>query len=139
MDNAISPKYQMKLVNEVEQALWNEFSESKYFNVEKYLEKWQEWDDRYDGSYHIGWSPDFVIEKNQNGNIDLKSTLHNISKVDSKILLKIAIELGVNTPDFIPSIPTFKNSLKSDYKTKFPKPQIEIDEKKTVEDDDLSF
>jgi len=48
MNNLISPKYQMKLVNDVEQALWNEFSEAKYYNVEKYIEKWQLWEDRYD-------------------------------------------------------------------------------------------
>jgi hypothetical protein len=34
-------------------------------------------------------------------------------------LLKIAIELGVDTPDFIPSIPTFKNELKADFKTAY--------------------
>jgi hypothetical protein len=34
-------------------------------------------------------------------------------------LLKIAIDLGVDTPDFIPSIPTFKNQLKSDYKNAY--------------------
>ena len=34
-------------------------------------------------------------------------------------LLKVAIDLGVDTPDFIPSIPTFKNELKSDYKTAY--------------------
>lgn len=29
----------------------------------------------------------------------------------------MAIDLGVETPDFIPSIPTFKNELKSSYET----------------------
>ncbi|WP_025998759.1 abortive infection family protein, partial [Streptococcus mutans] len=31
-------------------------------------------------------------------------------------LLKMAIDLGIETPDFIPSIPTFRNELKADYK-----------------------
>ena len=35
------------------------------------------------------------------------------------ILLKVAIDLGVDTPDFIPSIPTFKNELKTEYKTAY--------------------
>lgn len=34
-------------------------------------------------------------------------------------LLKVAIDMGVDTPDFIPSIPTFKNELKSDFKTAY--------------------
>lgn len=34
-------------------------------------------------------------------------------------LLKIAIDLGVDTPYFIPSIPIFKNELKADYKTAY--------------------
>ena len=29
----------------------------------------------------------------------------------------MAIDLGVETPDFIPSIPVFKNELKSDFET----------------------
>jgi hypothetical protein len=35
------------------------------------------------------------------------------------MILKVAIDLGVETPDFIPSIPTFKNELKSHYKTAY--------------------
>lgn len=45
--------------------------------------------------------------------IDLKKTLHQI---DGETLLKIAIDLGLDTPDFIPSIPMFKNELKSSLK-----------------------
>jgi hypothetical protein len=51
-----------------------------------------------------------------NGGIDLTQTLHNI---DGETLLKIAIDLGVDTPDFIPAIPTFKNEIKADYKTAY--------------------
>ena len=39
--------------------------------------------------------------------------------MDGETLLKVAIDLGVETPDFIPSIPTFKNELKSEYKTAY--------------------
>ena len=34
-------------------------------------------------------------------------------------LLKVAIDLWVDTPDFIPSIPTFRNELKAEYKTAY--------------------
>jgi hypothetical protein len=110
----------MKLIEDVEQALWREFPTSKYFNIEKYVEKWQQWENRCDGSYNIGWAPHFAITKKTDGNIDLKSTLHSISGCDGGItLLKMAIDLGVDTPDFIPSIPTFKNAIKSDYRTAY--------------------
>lgn len=117
MIELISPKYQMKLVEDVENALWDMFSTSKYYNVEKYIEKWQEYEDRHsDTGFHIGWTPQFEIKKQDGNNIDLKSTLHSI---DGETLLKIAIDIGVNTPDFIPSIATFKNELKSSYKTAY--------------------
>lgn len=117
MNSLISPKYQMKLVSDVENALWNYFEVSKYYNVEKYIEKWQIYEDRTtDTGFNLGWSPQFELIKQENGNIDLKSTLHNI---DGETLLKIAIDLGVDTPDFIPSIPEFKNTLKTDYSTAY--------------------
>lgn len=118
MEGLISPKYQMKLVEDVENALWDMFTTAKYYNVEKYLEKWQVYEDRYNETgYHIGWSPQFEIKKQKEGGaIDLKSTLHSI---DGETLLRIAIELGVDTPDFIPSIPTFKNIIKADYRTAY--------------------
>ncbi len=108
----------MKLVEDVENALWDMFTTSKYYNVERYIEKWQVYEDRYtDTGYHIGWSPQFEIKKQKDGgSIDLKSTLHSLN---GETLLKIAIDLGVDTPDFIPSIPSFKNALKSDYKTAY--------------------
>ncbi len=36
MNELISPKYQMKLVESVGNALWEEFKTSKYYNIEKY-------------------------------------------------------------------------------------------------------
>lgn len=38
-------------------------------------------------------------------------------KIDGETLLKIAVDLGVETPDFIPSIPVFRNEIKSNYPT----------------------
>jgi len=129
MNELISPKYQMRLIENIEKALWAEFQESKYYNVEKYIAKWQIWDERWDNGYHVGLAPQFSIARNEQEKIDLKSTLHNI---DGETLLKIAIDLGVDTPDFIPSIPTFKNELKSNYITAYDTfvkayKQIEID------------
>ncbi len=118
MEDLISPKYQMKLVEDVENALWDMFSTNKYYNVEKYIEKWQVLGDNSTNTgFYIGLTPQFQIVRKEDGNaIDLKSTLHGI---DGGTLLKIAIDLGVDTPDFIPTISTFKNVLKSDYKTAY--------------------
>jgi hypothetical protein len=113
MDDLISPKYQMQLVNSVEKAIWDEYK--SYKQVRLYIDKW------YKNNYEpYGFNNDFwenfkIVEK-PNKEIDLTLTLHSMSGTD---LLKIAIDLGVDTPDFIPSIPTFRNELKSDYKTAY--------------------
>ncbi|WP_452225815.1 abortive infection family protein [Lacinutrix cladophorae] len=107
MNELISPKYQMKLTAEVEKAIWEEYS--TYKNVRNYIGKWHEYDER---NY---WENFNLIEKDDK-NIDLNATLHSMP---GEILLKIAIDLGVDTPDFIPSIPTFKNELKAEFKTAY--------------------
>lgn len=33
-----------------------------------------------------------------------------------ELLLKVAIDMGIETPDYIPSIPTFRNKIKENYK-----------------------
>jgi Abortive infection C-terminus len=110
MENNISPKYLMQLISEIEEKLWNMFPSSKYKNVEFYINKWHETHGEEFDSY---WE-NFYIAIKEDKNIDLLSTLHNI---DEEILLKIAIDLGVETPDFIPSIPTFRNEIKANYET----------------------
>ena len=106
MTEHISPKYLMKLINEVEQAVWSEFS--SYKNVAYYITKWHRTDD-------FNWE-NFHIATKQNGDIDLQRTLHGM---DGEILLKIAIDVGVETPNFIPSVPVFKNDLKAQHQTAF--------------------
>jgi hypothetical protein len=106
MNDLISPKYQMKLAKDVHEAIWAEYK--SYKEVRLYINKWhiveQDWNNYWEN---------FTIQTKENGEIDLLATLHNI---DGATLLKIAIDLGVETPDFIPSIPTFRNAIKSDYK-----------------------
>lgn len=106
MKDLISPRYHMKLAEDVETAIWEQFS--SYKNVRHYIEKWQETQETDDYCWE-----NFCVVIGDKNNIDLTDTIHSMP-VD--ILLKVAIDLGVDTPDFIPSIPTFKNVLKSDYK-----------------------
>lgn len=109
MNELISPKYQMKLVKSVHDAIWEEYK--SYKEVKLYIKKWQ----FEEGDYHNSWN-NFEIALKENKEIDLLQTLHNMRGSD---LLKVAIDLGVDTPDFIPAIPTFKNELKSYYKTAY--------------------
>ncbi len=105
MNDKISPKYQMQLIDEIEEEIWSQYS--SYKKVEAYINKW------YEADQYGNWQNFPIIKKNK-GEIDLFKTLH---EVDGETLLKIAIDLGVETPDFIPSIPTFRNAIKSSYET----------------------
>lgn len=108
----ISPKYQMQLVKNIEQALWKEYT--SYKEVLQYILKWH--DRSLDYNSFSCFTENFEIhyKDKDKKNIDVYSTLHGI---DGETLLKIAIDLGIETPDFIPSIPVFRNELKSNYQT----------------------
>ena len=107
MEELISPKYQVELMKNVESKIWEEFK--SYKTVLFYIKKWHQSDDSF--NFNDRWE-NFNITLDYNGNIDLQATLASMSGTD---LLKIAIDLGVDTPDFIPSIPTFKNAIKDNY------------------------
>lgn len=98
----------MKLVQQVHDRIWEEYK--TYKDVHFYIKKWHE---EEEPSYYQNERPweNFYISYLDN-KIDLKSTLHNMK---GDMLLKIAIDLNVDTPDFIPSVPTFKNRIKEDY------------------------
>ncbi len=97
----------MDLVSSVHKKLFELYG--SYTNVEAYVEKWREEYDNYGNTnFYI------IYKDDERKTIDLSKTLHNI---DGETLLKMAIDLGIETPDFIPAIPTFKNELKSSYTT----------------------
>lgn len=98
----------MELVPQIEEVLWSMFENSRYQNVRRYIEKWHE---EYDGYNNRGENENFRIyfRNEANTEIDLGETLHKMPK---DILIKVAIDLGVDTPGFLPAIPTFKNVLK---------------------------
>lgn len=107
--DAISPKYQMTLVRRISEAIWAEYS--SYAEALYYIKKWHEHNDDWNNP----WENFSIFFKDQNQQkIDLQATLHNI---DGDTLLKMAIDLGLETPNFIPAIPIFRNEIKSDYST----------------------
>jgi len=105
MNDRISPKYQMQLVDDIEKAIWLHFP--SYKKVKLYVEKWHIIDEDWNNHWE-----NFKIVCKESGEIDLSSTLHNI---DGESLIRIAIDLGVETPDFIPSIPVFRNEIKASF------------------------
>ena len=118
----ISPRYRMELIDNIHTRLWKLYE--SYKKVEYYLENWIE----YEIDYSFENVPNFIIKKAYANNIDVLATLNNI---DNKTLLKIAMDLEIETPDFIPAIPTFKNEIKSSYinaKDTFEKAFKEIEE-----------
>lgn len=97
----------MTIVQKVNDALFGLYK--GYEDVLSYIEKWHEvYDDFGNENFQI------YFKDEERKKIDTKRTLHNI---DGETLLKMAIDLGVETPDFIPSIPLFKNELKSSFET----------------------
>lgn len=101
MEELISKKYQMELTQKVEEVLWDKYG--SYRDVRNYISKWHKEEEFWEN---------FMLYEKKEGVIDLNKTLHNM---DGELILKIAIDLGIDTPDFIPSIPTFKNELKTNY------------------------
>lgn len=99
----------MDIVQKISTCLFEQFR--SYENVETYLSKWHQ----EERSWNNFWENfQFYYRDEAKKKIDAAKTLHNI---DGETLLKIAIDLGIETPDYIPSIPTFKNELKSSYET----------------------
>jgi hypothetical protein len=96
----------MSLIGQIETKIWEEFV--SYKNVKNYIKKWHEQSDSQ--NFKDYWENFRIYE--DNNQINLNETLHNI---DSELIIKIAIDLGIETPDFLPAIPTIKNVLKNSY------------------------
>ena len=102
----ISAVYRMELIEKLDKTIWSKYG--SYKKVEQYVKLNQTlYDDFGNANFDIVYV---------NNNIQLLDTLGNIAQTDSELLIKMAIDLGIETPDFIPSIPTFRNKLKDDYK-----------------------
>lgn len=97
----------MLLIDNIDKAIWSQYS--SYKKVKLYIEKWHIIQDEWNNYWE-----NFRIVNKESGEFDLLSTLHTI---DGETLLKMAIDIGVETPDFIPSIPIFRNEIKSSFET----------------------
>lgn len=106
-NDILSPKYEMTLIKDVEVAIWAEYK--TYKDVNYYISKWH----ISENDWNNNWE-NFSIILKDNSEINLSQTLQ---KVGGDILVKMAIDLGIETPNFIPSIANFRDSIKADYKT----------------------
>ena len=97
----------MQLIDDINRAIYGQYS--SYKKVEFYISKWHKVEEDWNNTWE-----NFTIARNSKGEIDLLTTLHHI---DGETLIKIAIDIGVDTPDFIPSIPTFRNEIKTSFET----------------------
>ena len=102
----ISAVYRMELIEKLYEMIWSKYS--SYKKVEQYVKLNQT---LYDNFGNANFDIVYVNDK-----IQLFDTLGNIAQNEPEVLIKMAIDLGIETPDFIPSIPTFRNKLKDDYK-----------------------
>lgn len=103
----VSPKYMIRLISRIEEAIWAEFK--SYRNVEAYMNRWIEWE----RDIFNDLIKNFEIIKTENETIELSATLHAIE--DDELLFKIAVDLGLEIPDLVYSIPEIKGILFSDY------------------------
>ena len=95
----------MELVSKIENTLWEMFDRAKYQNVRIYIEKFQELENHgFDSYYNFN-----ILFINGTQNIDLTETLH---KMSNDLIIRIATDLGIDTPDFFPVVYQFKNLLK---------------------------
>ncbi|MBS7576099.1 abortive infection family protein [Enterococcus sp. MMGLQ5-2] len=101
----------MELIKKLEKIICERYK--NFEDIEQYIEMNRDTYNNFgDGDFYT-----IYFDKGDNlGKINLKATLRNIATEVPDKLLKIAIDLGIETPDFIPTIPIFKNKLKSDYK-----------------------
>lgn len=100
----ILPSYKTDLEKKVRTAIDKKYPDRE---ATRYIENWYEpYDDFGNGNFYLCYN-DQAREY-----LDLDSTLHSM---DGELLLKVAIDLGIETPNYIPSIPIFRNEIKSSY------------------------
>lgn len=99
----ISPKYMVRVISQIKEKLHSEFDNN---------------DEIY--SYLVGWKQIGKFEiKNTSLSFDEKDVdVHaTLSCVNYELLIRMALDLGIDVPGFIPSIPMFRNTIKPVFPT----------------------
>jgi len=95
----------LELIGRIERAIWETFSSDS--DVEAYIGRWHE----DDGNH---WE-NFRIWRGNGGGVDLAATLRDIE--DDELLFKIAVDMGIEVPGLVYSIPEIRGLLSSSYET----------------------
>jgi hypothetical protein len=103
----ISPNYMVKLVSQIEDVLWDLIGNKPYTYVKHYIFRWHE---SINGPNYYSENFKVYYQNSDTNKIDLSETLHSMP---NELVVKIAIDLGIDTPGFLPSIPEFRNELKN--------------------------
>ncbi len=111
MEEDISPKYLMNLLDQIEDKIWSDYN--SYKKVRNYITKWHINNWEFNNFYEENFS---IYNQNDDKSIDLNRTLHWI---EWNLVIKMAIDLWIETPGFIPLISEFRNDLKDNYSTAF--------------------
>lgn len=99
----ISPKHRVRIISQIAEKLTSEFRDSNELYI--YFRGWQQY-----AKFEIK-HPAFPF---MTKDVDVYETL---SIVDIELLIKIALDLGIDVPGVIPSIPIFRNTIKAEYPT----------------------
>jgi hypothetical protein len=105
MQVKISPAFKMDLLDKIEKELWLKYL--GYRRVTMYIAQWQV-------DLGFGETNFQIFTQGKQGQIDLSQTL---SHIDDEIILKMSIDLGIETPDFIPAVAEIENVFKVNYQT----------------------
>ena len=105
MIDRMSPTYRMELTQKIANTIADKFG-NESDAIGRYLKFWHE-----PGDIN-GYGKNFDLIIDELYEIELINTLDSS---DNDTLIKIAIDLGINTPDYIPSIANFMESLKVDF------------------------
>lgn len=95
---SLSPSYIMDLAAKVERHIGERFESSD--DARRYLEHWHRGEGWNDQNFEIVY--EFEVA-------NVAETLHGMHP---ELLVRIAMDLGVDTPGMLPSIPKFRNTLK---------------------------
>lgn len=98
--NSISPRYTVELAGKVEERLWNLFQ--GYDKTCDYIEKWFDTE---------GLAPTIEPVYDFDGSLNVSRSLKVLPNAS---LIRMAMDLDIATPGFLPSIPLLRNILKEE-------------------------
>lgn len=106
----ISPSAMLDITQKIENALWEKFTEKKYVNVKRYINRWHK--EEVDSWGNVQWNNFGIINQKDSDNIDLPATLDTMG---DELLFQIAVDLNIEVPGLIYSVAEIKGVLAEKY------------------------